>query len=81
MKRYLLGSLLLLLILLSTGCKKSIVGKWKAQNVNYDFYYIFNKDNTCSYEMTKAKLDCTYKINDKELTILYDGNTKANTFT
>ena len=71
---------ILLLSFLSTGCKKSIVGKWKAIDTDNEYYYIFNKDKTCSYEMTVARLNCTYEINDKILTILYEGNSKSNTF-
>ena len=79
MKKYYLGILFLLLIL-TTGCKKSIIGKWKAIDTKDEYYYIFNADKTCSYEMKVARLDCTYKINGDKLIVLYKGNKKANTF-
>ena len=80
MKKYFLGITLILLLILTTGCKKSIVGKWKAIETDNDYYYIFNKDNTCSYEMTVARLDCTYEDDGEKLTVLYKGTEKAKTF-
>ena len=80
MKKYILGVILLLSLILITGCKKSIVGKWKAIDSKTEYYYIFNKDKTCSYEMTVARLDCTYEENDNILTILYKGNEKPTTY-
>ncbi len=81
MKKYFLGITLILLLIIATGCKKSIVGKWKAIDSNKNFYYIFNKDKTCSYEMTVARLGCTYEEDGEKLTILYKGNDKPTTFT
>lgn len=78
MKKYFLGITLILLLILTTGCKKSIVGKWKA--VDDEYYYIFNRDNTCSYEMIVARLDCTYKVDDERITILYKGTDKAKAY-
>ncbi len=80
MKKYFLGLTLILLLIITTGCKKSIVGKWKAIDSNKNFYYIFNKDKTCSYEMTIARLDCTYEEDESKLTILYKGNDKPTTY-
>ena len=80
MKKYLLGILAILLVFLTTGCKKSVVGKWKAIDKENEYYYIFNKDKTCSYEMTVARLDCTYEEDGSKLTILYDGTEKPTTF-
>lgn len=80
MKKYLLGIALFLLLFLTTGCKKSIIGKWKAIDVENEYYYIFNKDNTCSYEMNVARLDCTYEIDDENVTILYKGKDKENIY-
>ena len=81
MKKHNLLILTILLLFLTTGCgKKSIIGKWKSYDTKDEYYYIFNKDNTCSYEMTVARLDCTYEINEDQLTILYNGNEKANNF-
>ena len=80
MKKYFLGIVLFLLLIMNTGCKKSIIGKWKAMDTNGEYYYIFNADKTCSYEMKVARLDCTYEIDDNKITILYKGNSKANTY-
>ena len=80
MKKYLLGVVLISLLIITTGCKKSIVGKWKSLDSDNDFYYIFNKDKTCSYEMTVARLGCTYEEDGKKIDILYKGNDKPNTF-
>ena len=80
MKKYILGLVLFLSLFLLTGCKKSIVGKWKANDTKTEYYYIFNSDKTCSYEMTVARLDCTYEHDDTKLTILYNGNDKPTTY-
>lgn len=56
-KKYLLRVFLLLSLVLITGCGKSIVGKWKAEDAKNEYYYIFNKDKTCSYEMIGARLE------------------------
>ena len=80
MKKYALGIVLFLLLFLTTGCKKSIVGKWKAIETDNEYYYIFNKNKTCSYEMTVARLDCTYEADDEKVTILYKGSEKPKTY-
>ncbi len=80
MKKYILGIILLSTLVLITGCKKSIVGKWKAIETETEYYYIFNKDKTCSYEMTIARLDCTYEEDESKLTILYKGNDKPSNY-
>ena len=80
MKKYYFGVILFILLFLTTGCKKNIIGKWKAIETKNEYYYIFNKDNTCSYEMSVARLDCTYEINDDKITILYKGDTKEKTY-
>lgn len=80
MKKFFLGVFLLLSLLLITGCKKSIVGKWRAIETKNNYYYIFNKDNTCSYEMAAARLDCSYEDNGEKLTIVFKGNKKATTY-
>ncbi len=80
MKKIFLGIILSLLLIITTGCKKSIVGRWKAIETDNTYHYIFNKDKTCSYEMMVARLDCTYEIDDEKLIILFNGNEKPNTF-
>ena len=80
MKKYILNIGLILVLLLTTGCKKSIIGKWRALDTKDEYYYIFNKDKTCSYEMKVARLDCTYEEDGTHLTVLYKGNTKPITF-
>ena len=80
MKKIFLGIILSLLLIITTGCKKSIIGKWKAIETNNEYYYMFNKDKTCSYEMTVARLDCTYEEDGEKLTILYKGNEKPKTY-
>ncbi len=77
MKKYIF---ILLLLVVITGCKKSIIGKWKAIETNNEYYFVFNKDKTCSYEMTVARLDCTYEEDGEKLTILYKGNEKDKTY-
>ena len=80
MKNYILGITLLLLLFITTGCKKSIVGRWKSIETTNEYYYIFNDDKTCSYEMNVARLDCTYELDDEKITILYNGNDKPKTY-
>ena len=80
MKKVIMGIVTIGLIIFSTGCQKKIIGKWKAMDKDNEYYYIFNDDKTCSYEMTVAKLNCTYEDDGSKLTILYDGNDKPNTF-
>ena len=72
--------IIFLLFLLFYQGNKSIVGRWKSTNERNEYYYIFKKDKTCSYEMKVARLDCTYEINDNQISILYNGNNKAKTF-
>ena len=76
----LLALLILIILLITLGNKKSIIGKWKSIDTENDYYYIFNEDNTCSYEMKVARLDCTYEDDGKKITIIYDGSTKNNIF-
>ena len=84
MKKYLLGIILFLLLSLILVMiifnKEKIVGKWMAIDSAYEYYYIFNKDKTCSYEMVGARLDCTYYEKDDELIISYKGTDRKYTF-
>ena len=83
MKKCLLGITLILLLMLTIGCKKndkSVIGKWKSYESDNEYYYLFNKDKTCSYEMTVARLDCTYEDDGENITILFKGNEKPNVY-
>ena len=80
MKKVFLGMALILLVFLTSGCRKSVVGKWKYVDENNEYYYIFNEDKTCSYEMKVARLGCTYEENGQTLTILFDGTDQARTY-
>jgi hypothetical protein len=80
MKKYLLIFLFILLLFVTTGCKKSIVGRWKSINTDDEFYYIFNSDNTCYYEMSNARLDCTYQDDGEKISILFKGNINKNIY-
>lgn len=80
MRKYQLSILLFLLLFLTVGCKKNIIGKWEAIETNNKYFYIFNDDKTCSYEMTVARLDCTYEDDGEKLSILYKGKEKANIY-
>lgn len=72
--------IILSLFLVFNHSKKTIVGKWKSTDERNEYYYIFNEDKTCSYEMKVARLDCTYEVDENQISILYKGNDKANTF-
>ena len=76
----LLFIMILLLFLVFGQGEKTIIGKWKSTNEKNEYYYIFNEDKTCSYEMKVARLDCTYEIDDNQITISYKGGDKTNTF-
>ncbi len=80
MKKYFLGITLLILLFLTTGCKKDIVGKWKSVDEDNEYYYIFNNDKTCSYEMKVARLDCTYEKDNETLTVLYKGTEEPRNY-
>ena len=73
-------TIIVLILFLTTGCQKSVVGKWKAIDKETEYYFIFNDDKTCSYEMTSARLDCTYEVKDAKITVLYNGNDNPITF-
>lgn len=83
-KKYLVAiillSLIFIILFIIIGNKKSVIGKWRAIETDNEYYYIFNKDKTCSYEMLVARLDCTYEDDGEKLTILYKGNETAKSF-
>lgn len=72
--------LLLFILLLNTGSKKSIVGKWKSVDKENEYFFYFNDDKTCSYEMKVARLGCTYEDDGKKITILYKGTDQSRTY-
>ena len=78
MKKYLLIILLVIILFITSGCKKNIIGKWKS--IDDDLYYVFNSDNTCYYEMSNARLDCTYEDDGEKISILFKGNTNKNIY-
>ena len=83
MKKYILSITLVLLFVFVTGCgkkDKGLVGKWKAEGYSVDYYYIFNEDKTCAYEMAGAKMECTYEDDGTKVTILYKGNTESSSY-
>ena len=71
-----------MLVVFVTACgkKEGLVGRWRADGYTTDYYYIFNEDKTCAYEMAGAKMDCTYEDDGTKVTILYTGNTIASTY-
>ena len=80
MKKYYFGIMIIVLALLTTGCKKKIFGNWKIVNEKEEFYYVFNRDNTCSYQMKKASLSCTYQIDEEKITILFNGESEEKIY-
>ena len=71
---------LFLLLFFVLKNNNSIIGKWKSIDSKYEYYYIFNKDNTCSYKIIGARLNCTYKIDDNTIIINYKGNDKPKKY-
>ena len=82
MKKTISGIALVMLMILITGCgsAKGLVGKWRAEGYSVDYYYIFNEDKTCAYEMAGAKMECTYEDDGSKVTILYKDNTEASSY-
>lgn len=84
MKKYFLGVLIIVaIVFFINACKPkqpSVVGKWKSIDAENEYYYLFNQDKTCSYEMLVARLDCTYEIDGDNINILYNGNDTTSTF-
>lgn len=84
-KKYILAFTAILLIIITIliliiGNKKSIIGIWKSVDTDSTYYYIFNKDKTCSYEMKVARLGCTFKYDDEKIIIEYNGSPKEKIF-
>ena len=82
MKKIILSVVLVMLVVLVTGCgkKEGLVGRWRYDGSSTDYYYIFNEDKTCAYEMSGAKMEGTYEDDGSKVTILYKGNTEASTY-
>lgn len=80
MKKTITIALIMLLVLI-TGCgSKKLVGRWKTVFNDVNYYYIFNEDKTCAYEMVGVKMECTYEEEEDKVTILYKGNTKPSSY-
>lgn len=75
-KKIIINIVVLFICLILFGCGKkennSIVGKWVYNDGNY--YYVFNDDNTCTYNVYGNEMKGTYKIDGDKISILYDGN-------
>ena len=82
-------TLILILILISsifilTGCdnnsssasKNPLVGSWDHSG----YVYTFNDDKTGSYSVSGTEMKFTYEDDGSKVSILYTGNTNANTF-
>ena len=73
MKKYVVVILLLVGVILISGCNKGskkdgIVGTW----VNSGSYvYTFNDDKTCTYDVAGTLMKCTYETDGDKLSILY----------
>ena len=88
MKKVLLGLLVIISVVLLTGCGKTtkktetkdntppIIGSWAHGN----YVYTFNSDKTGDYSYGETKMEFTYEDNGDELEILYTGNTVAGKF-
>ena len=80
MKKTLLSILLLVCVVVLSGCTKeekkdTIVGKWETKLGTSSYVYTFNEDKTCSYNAAGTLMKCTYTIDGDKISILYDGNT------
>lgn len=72
MKKILMLSVLVLGVFALGGCgTNKIVGSWELNS----FVYTFNKDNTCTYNVSGEDMKCTYKIDGDKLSIMFDNNT------
>ena len=81
MKKIFFGIALVMLVTLVIGCgKKGLVGKWRQDGYSVDYYFIFNEDKTCSYEMSGAKRVCTYNDDGSKITVYYKGNPNPNIY-
>ena len=72
-RKYLIGAaalLLIVVIIIIGNNRKTIIGKWKNIDTEDVYYYIFNKDKTCSYEMGGARLGCTYEDSQNRIVVL-----------
>lgn len=63
---------IIIIVLVSGGKSESIVGSWKYDGY-LDYTYEFKEDGTCTYSI----MTCTYRVDGKNVEILYDGQTEA----
>lgn len=81
MKKIVLGITLIMLVILTTGCgSKKIIGKWQREKEGSVYYYTFNEDKTCSFEMPGIRMECTYEDNETKVDILFKGNATAKAY-
>ena len=55
----------------STESSESIIGQWE----HLSYVYTFNEDKTGTYNASGISMNFEYEINDKNLSILFNGNT------
>lgn len=80
MKKIALAIVMALLLTVTTGCGRTLIGKWKAVNISPQIIYVFNEDETCSYEAFGIKVNCTYKNEDNKITVLFEGKEEPKTY-
>lgn len=70
-----IGLFIVIICIFLAGCNKKtenpIIGEW----THGSFIYTFNKDGTCTYNTLGTIKKCTYKINENNISILYEGTT------
>lgn len=80
--------IIFLSVFLLCGCKKNdnsklLIGTWyysTSDKVRNDIFYEFKDDNTGKYYFYGESKVFTYEIDDKKLTIKYEGGTNTNSF-
>lgn len=77
--------LLFVSVLLVSGCSKDegVVGTWNYLNdgkTRNDIAYVFNKDNTGSYNFSNMENKFTYEVNGNTITLNYENGGGTNTF-
>ena len=57
----------------------SLVGSWVGEEYS-DFVYTFHEDGTGDYSIAGASMPFTYEDTGSEVSILFEGNTAASTY-